>query len=196
MTYRYPYSNMPGPGDGRFTPESTSGKNNSAYRHGLRKHPLYKVWLQIKDRCTNPESKSYPYYGGRGIRVCGEWSENPKAFISWAIAKGWANGLQIDRVDNDCDYIPDNCRFVSAMVNNHNRRLMQSSNTSGFCGVSYRKSTARRSTSGYRARATINGNTIRRHALFPTALKAALYRDSWVIAHGGFLKLNFEDLRP
>ena len=75
-------------------------------------------------RCTYPRATRYRNYGGRGIRVCDEWADlqnGTVAFATWAMSHGWAPGLEIDRVDNDGNYEPDNCRWVSRTANNNNR---------------------------------------------------------------------------
>ena len=77
---------------------------------------------RLKDRCYNKNSKSYKDYGGRGIYICDEWLSNPEAFEEWALNNGFADGLAIDRIDNDGPYAPYNCRFVTAKENNQNRR--------------------------------------------------------------------------
>lgn len=84
-------------------------------------HPLYRVWYDMKRRCSNPAYHSYHRYGGRGIVVCREWAESYAAFFHWAVANGWKKGLQIDRRDNDGHYGPDNCRFVDKQTNLRNR---------------------------------------------------------------------------
>ena len=101
---------------------AANGKNNSSYKHGLRHHKIYSLWCNMKQRCYNQNSTYYENYGGRGIRVCIKWRDNPKAFYNWAIKNGWQEGLTIDREDNDGNYHPDNCRFVTRAVNNQNRR--------------------------------------------------------------------------
>lgn len=80
-------------------------------------------------RCTNPNCKSYKHYGARGIKVCAEWMDDKRAFIEWALANGWKKGLDLDRLDNDGDYTPTNCRFVERHVNLNNRRCTRISNT-------------------------------------------------------------------
>ncbi len=83
--------------------------------------PLYSRYHKIKERCYNPNSKSYKRYGGRGIKMCDEWLNDFKSFESWAIANGYAPELAIDRIDNDGDYSPENCRFITLAENNQNR---------------------------------------------------------------------------
>lgn len=91
-------------------------------KHGLSKHKLVKVLGSMKDRCYNKNTKNYHNYGGRGITVCDEWRNNFKSFYDWAIANGWEEGLQIDREDNNGNYEPNNCRFVTNQENSYNRR--------------------------------------------------------------------------
>ena len=105
--------------------------------HGYCHHPLYSKWDHIKSRCYNKKDNRYKDYGGRGISMCDEWREDPKAFIEWALANEWKKKLYIDRIDNDGDYEPVNCRFVSIGSSNRNERLLRSTNTSGYRGVSW-----------------------------------------------------------
>ena len=92
-------------------------------KHGAyaKNYALYTVWNTMKHRCEDRKRTKYKDYGARGIKVCPEWKE-PNAFIDWALANGYEKGLQIDRIDNDGDYSPDNCRWVSPKVNSRNRR--------------------------------------------------------------------------
>ncbi len=93
-----------------------------ATTHGLSDRPLYAVWQSMKSRCYRKSANMFPSYGGRGIGICDEWRDNVIAFISWAEANGYAQGLQIDRIDTNGDYSPENCRFVPSKENNRNRR--------------------------------------------------------------------------
>lgn len=79
-------------------------------------------WRNIKNRCTKPEDKNYPNYGGRGITMCPKWLNNKKAFIQWALTHGFKEELQIDRIDNNKGYSPENCRFVTSKQQSRNRR--------------------------------------------------------------------------
>ena len=90
--------------------------------HNLSKHPLYRVWKAMKSRCNNPNSTAYERYGGRGINVCDEWNSDFKAFYEWAVSNGYEKGLTIDRIDNDGNYCPENCRWVSYATQNTNKR--------------------------------------------------------------------------
>jgi len=94
-------------------------------KHGLtthnKQHPLYGVWKAMKRRCDNPNSREYKWYGARGIVVCKEWYD-PKAFFDWATSNGYRPGLELDRIDNNGNYEPSNCRFTSHVINNRNKR--------------------------------------------------------------------------
>ena len=103
--------------------ESTRKFNISTkIKHGQAKHPAYNVRKKMIDRCYNLANKNYHQYGGRGIIVCQEWLNDPEAFITWAESNGYKQGLQIDRIDNNGNYEPSNCHFVTSKVNNRNRR--------------------------------------------------------------------------
>lgn len=73
-------------------------------------------------RCRDPKAISYPNYGGRGINVCSAWESEPGDFIKWAEENGLCGSCDIDRIDNDGDYSPGNCRVVSRTLNARNTR--------------------------------------------------------------------------
>lgn len=90
-------------------------------KHGLRYEPLYLVFDSMKSRCYNPKDSSYNRYGGRGINICDEWLNDFSSFYHWSIINGWQKGLQIDRINNDGNYKPENCRFVTPKENCNNK---------------------------------------------------------------------------
>ena len=93
-------------------------------KHGDHKSRLYNIWAGMKNRCTCSNNERYDRYGGRGISVCLEWDHYP-AFKEWALANGYADDLQIDRTDNDGNYEPANCRWVTAAKNTRNRSCVK-----------------------------------------------------------------------
>lgn len=97
--------------------------HNGNKTHGLFKNnkSLFNLWQTIKTRCNNPKRNNYKNYGGRGITLCTEW-EKAENFVRWALDNGYKKGLQIDRIDNNAGYSPDNCRFITCKENSNNKR--------------------------------------------------------------------------
>ncbi len=86
-------------------------------RHGLRKVPEYGVWDAMIQRCTNPNNKKYHRYGGRGITVCDRWRNSFQAFYTDMGQRPFPKA-QIDRVNNNGNYEPNNCKWVTSAYNN------------------------------------------------------------------------------
>jgi hypothetical protein len=89
--------------------------------HGLSKHPLWGNWNSMKQRCYNPNVRSYSSYGAKDIKICNEWLNNFQSFFDWATNNGWKRGLTIDRIDPTGDYCPKNCRFITRSENSSRR---------------------------------------------------------------------------
>ena len=102
------------------------GQKN-AFKHGEIKTKLYFVWNNVKDRCLNLKSKDYPDYGGRGITICNEWLEFIP-FRDWALNNGYKENLVIDRENNNGNYEPSNCRWITMKESNRNRRFNKLTN--------------------------------------------------------------------
>ena len=97
--------------------------NTKKTTHGLSKTRIYNTWHAMKGRCKLESNANYPRYGGRGISVCKEWNDSFDEFYKWAMANGYQDGLSLDRIDNNGNYCPSNCRWVTRDVQNNNREV-------------------------------------------------------------------------
>ena len=91
-------------------------------KHNESRTKLYSVWNGIRQRCNNKNSKHYKNYGGRGITVCEEWDNSYESFREWALNNGYKQGLEVDRIDNDKGYYPENCRLTTHKQQQSNKR--------------------------------------------------------------------------
>lgn len=90
-------------------------------KHGMFGTPEYSAWIRMIQRCTNPAVPNYPSYGGRGITVCVQWRENFTAFLA-DMGRRPAPGYSLDRIDNNGNYEPSNCRWATAKQQARNKR--------------------------------------------------------------------------
>lgn len=93
----------------------------ATYKHGGGGTRLYYSWYAMVDRCNNPKNKRFHRYGGRGISVCEEWEKDFSVFREWAMKNGYSDDLSIDRIDNDGNYEPSNCKWSTAKEQANNR---------------------------------------------------------------------------
>lgn len=139
--------------------------------HGMSRHRIYTVWNDMMKRCFNNNCKEYVIYGGRGITVCERWKD-VNNFIE-DMHPSFQDGLELDRINNNGNYEPSNCRWTTRSVNVSNSR--RKNNKHGYRGIYLRKIDSK-----FVARVTVNYKTIFIGS-FLTSLEAAKAYDKYVI---------------
>lgn len=107
------------PSCGCYKREKVAGNN---FKHGGYKTRLFRIWKNMHQRCSNKGVQYYKHYGGRGIKVCPEWTTDFNTFRDWALTHGYNDTLTIDRINVDADYCPENCRWITHREQCRNRR--------------------------------------------------------------------------
>lgn len=100
------------------------GEKNPNYKTGYcigKKPSFYITWQNMKARCLNKKNNKYKNYGERGIKICDEWL-TIKGFSKWALNNGWKDGLTLDRIDNNGNYCPENCKWITRSENSRKKR--------------------------------------------------------------------------
>lgn len=94
----------------------SQGIKFNCYINGIQittKHPVYRLRWTLMTRCYSASKEDFPYYQGKGIKICDSWKTNQEVFFKWCLDNGWQKGLVLDRKDPQGNYDPDNCQFIT-----------------------------------------------------------------------------------
>ena len=158
----------------------TAKRNNGTclkcrtYKEANANGRIGKIWINMNQRCYNKNNPQFKNYGERGIFVCSEWRSNFDSFKQWTLKNEYRDNLFIDRINNDKEYAPYNCRFVNRCTQNQNRRIYNIS-SSNYRGVS-------KFNNKWRTRISVNGKRI--------SLGLYTKKDNAAIAYNDFIIKN------
>lgn len=165
---------------GCLKPISTAKR---AKTHGLSKTRIYRIYCKMKERCYNKNNVMYKNYGAKEIKIYEDWLDNFIKFYNWSINNGYNKNLVIDRIDNDGDYCPENCRWVDVCISAQNRRIPKN-NKSGYKGVRLRKDGRWASIIGFKNQTYFLG-------YYSTAKEAAIKYNNFIINNKTNHVLNY-----
>lgn len=146
-------------------------------KHGYHKTRLYRIFGAMKQRCYNKNHDKYHYYGGRGITICQDWLNDFMSFRTWAYSNGYSEDLTIDRIDNNGNYEPSNCRWVDDKIQHRNTRRIMATNTSGYRGLTFHKQSQK-----WQVRIMVNKKNISL-GYYNTKEEAAKAYDDYIKSH-------------
>lgn len=138
--------------------------------HGMTGTRLHTLWINMRARCKNENNI---HYGNRGIVVCPEWEQSFEVFRDWAYQNGYTDDLEIDRIDSNGNYEPENCRFVDNSTQSANRRQNQQRKDNGVYSGTYKHGNKYKLMLGYLSQPKYLG-------LFNTMEEAAEYRNNYI----------------
>lgn len=163
------------------------GQKEGVTKHGLHGTKIYHAWRAMFNRCYNQKNENYSRYGGRGIKVCDRWKEF-KSFHE-DMGYGHADNLQLDRIDNNGDYRPENCRWVTTQQNCFNRNGR--GGTSQYKGVYWN-----RRASKWIAKIVKDGKYYHLGSFDEERLAATAYNEAAIKFHGQYANINNIPLPP
>lgn len=149
-------------------------------RHGQSRTRLHGIWCSMKTRCLCATQNAFKYYGGRGVTVCKEWIDSFIAFRDWALSNGYSDSLGLDRVNNDGNYEPSNCRWATRSQQMRNTRKRRDGKTSRYKGVSWCANVGK-----WRAQMCCTRKPSHHIGVYSTEELAAIAYDDAVVAETG-----------
>jgi len=166
---------------GHTTCRSCINRTRTLKKRSVSKHPAFTRLKDMKARCYNKNNVRYENYGGRGIVICNEWLNDTRAFLKWADENGFKKELSIDRINNDGNYEPSNCKWSNRFEQQQNKSISRQNKT-GYRGVSM-----------YNGKFSVNLRNNRKYhhvGYYSTAIEAAKAFNAYVVANGFNNTLN------